>query len=223
MTKIILTRHGHVDWISPERYRGRAELTLSEQGRAEIKANAQRIAAKWHPTAVYTSPLGRSVETAHAIGSLLKMTPIALDGLNDIDYGLWQGMTKLEVQQKWPRESADWHNRPHLAEIPQGETLASVLARLTHALYGILHKHVDQTVVLVGHDSVNRVLLMHAIGLPLSSYWHFRQDPCAINEIDFTNGIFYINSINETGHLETHADLHTGHHTAHHLSQHTHP
>jgi broad specificity phosphatase PhoE len=203
MTKIILTRHGHVDWIAPERYRGRAELTLSELGQQQIKANAHRIASTWQPAAIYTSPMGRCIETGRAIAEALqsKIVPSTLDGLNDIDYGLWQGLTKIEVQEKWPRESKAWHTTPHLTEIPHGETLAAVLARLTHGLYGILHQHVDETIVLVGHDSVNRVLLMHAMGLPLSCYWHFKQDPCSITEIDFKDDIFYINSLNETFHL----------------------
>jgi broad specificity phosphatase PhoE len=132
----------------------------------------------------------------------IELVPTAIDGLNDIDYGVWQGLSKVEVQKKWPRESDEWHKVPHLAEIPQGETLAEVLARITHALFGILRQHTDEAVVLVGHDSVNRVLLTHMIGLPLSCYWHFKFDPCGITEIDFKDNTFFINSMNETFHLK---------------------
>jgi phosphoserine phosphatase len=55
--------------------------------------------------------------------------------------------------------------------------------------------------VLVGHDSVNRVLLLFALELPLSRYWHLRQDLCCVNELLFDNGLFVIASINQIQHL----------------------
>jgi broad specificity phosphatase PhoE len=59
MTKIILTRHGDVEGIKPERFRGRTELPLTELGQAQAKAVAARIT--WNPAKVYTSPMGRCV------------------------------------------------------------------------------------------------------------------------------------------------------------------
>jgi Histidine phosphatase superfamily (branch 1) len=59
MTKIILTRHGHVEGITPARFRGRTELPLTELGQAQAKAVAARIAKTWNPVKVYTSPMGR--------------------------------------------------------------------------------------------------------------------------------------------------------------------
>src|SRR5437763_1239851 len=87
MTKLILVRHGHVEGISPERFRGRAELPLTETGHREADATAKRIAASWRPAAVYTSPLGRCAETGAAIGKALGLAPSVLLRLNDIDYG----------------------------------------------------------------------------------------------------------------------------------------
>jgi broad specificity phosphatase PhoE len=76
-----------------------------------------------------------------------------------------------------------------------------VLSRVTAALRDILQHHPDQTVVMVGHDSVNRVLLLFTLDLPLSRYWHLRQDPCGINELILDNGSFVVGSINQTQHL----------------------
>jgi probable phosphoglycerate mutase len=55
----------------------------------------------------------------------------------------------------------------------------------------------------VGHDSVNRVILLHALQLPLSRYWRLAQRPCAINEIDFSENGFVVQTVNETHHLRT--------------------
>jgi len=64
-----------------------------------------------------------------------------------------------------------------------------------------MRHHPDGTVVLVGHDSINRVLLLVALELPLSRYWQLRQDPCGISELLFDNDSFVICSINQTQHL----------------------
>ena len=201
MTRIILVRHGHVDWLMPERFRGRAELPLSSRGRRQAVVAAGYIAASWKPDAVYTSPLGRCRETGAAIAAPFRLEPQPIDGLADIDYGEWQGLTRDQAKERWPDETELWFRVPHLTAIPGGETLAVVLSRASAALRDVLRHHPDQTVVLVGHDSVNRVLLLFTLELPLSRYWHLRQDPCGINELIFDNGSFVVGSINQTQHL----------------------
>ena len=201
MTKLLLVRHGHVEGISPERFRGRAELPLTETGRREAAAVAARIAADWRPAAIYTSPMGRCVETGAAIGNAVGLAPAAMLRLTDIDYGDWQGLTRDEAAVRWPAEIDLWYSHPHWAAIPNGETLQQVLARAVAALRDIVRRHSGDTVVLVAHDSVNRVLLLHALDLSLSRYWHIKQSPCCINELDFGADGFTIHSINRTGHL----------------------
>jgi probable phosphoglycerate mutase len=110
-------------------------------------------------------------------------------------------LTRDQTKQRWPDETELWFGTPHLGVIPGGETLAAVLSRTTAALGEFLLHYPDGTVVLVGHDSVNRVLLLFALELPLSRYWHLRQDPCCVDELLFDSGSFIINSINQTQHL----------------------
>jgi probable phosphoglycerate mutase len=120
----------------------------------------------------------------------------------DIDYGDWQGKTYEEVQRSDPGGFALWIQTPHLAVIPGGETLPGVAARIAVTMRTIAARHRGETVLLVGHDSVNRVLLLLALDLPLSRFWHLRQDPCAINLVtcDDVRG-WNVASMNETGHL----------------------
>ena len=202
MTKIILVRHGHVEGISPERFRGRADLMLTAEGRQQAAAAARRIQASWTPVAVYTSPLSRCRATAAAIAEPFGLSPVTLDGLVDIDYGEWQGLTPEQVRARWPEPLATWYRAPDWAAIPGGETLQQVLTRTVTALREVIGRHPDGTVVLVGHDSVNRVMLLHMLGLPLSRYWRLGQDPCAINEIEFSADGFTVLSMNETYHLK---------------------
>jgi probable phosphoglycerate mutase len=76
------------------------------------------------------------------------------------------------------------------------------VARAANALRMVLSRHPDDTIVLVGHDSVNRALLMELLDQPLSAYWRIAQNPCCLNEIDVDAGKILVRRINETAHLE---------------------
>lgn len=202
MTKILLTRHGHVDGIKPARFRGRAELSLTMHGLAQADALAARIAAHWKPVAVYTSPLQRCVVTGAKIAEACGIAASVDRGIGDIDYGAWQMRTHEEVAKEMPAAWHLWRHAPHLVRFPGGESLQDVVARTSNALRMVLEMHPDDTVVLVGHDSVNRALLLQLLDQPLSAYWRLAQDPCTLNEIDvFAGGEVRVGCINDTSHL----------------------
>jgi probable phosphoglycerate mutase len=203
VTKIILVRHGHVEGISPERFRGRADLSLTAEGVKQAEAAPRRIRATWTPSAIYASPLSRAVTTAEAIGGPIGLSPSSLDGMVDFDYGKWQGLTPDQVRAQWPELLDTWYRSPDWAAFPGGETLQDVLTRAVSALRQVIQRYPHDTVVIVGHDSVNRVILLHALQLPLSRYWQLAQRPCAINEIDFSENGFVVQTVNETHHLRT--------------------
>ena len=202
MTKILLTRHGHVDGITPERFRGRAPLELTERGRAQAQAVAKRIAGAWRPGKIYTSPMGRCVATGAAIAKACGVAAEIGDDLNDIDYGAWQFKTLAEAKAENPKLFAAWFATPQFVRFPNGEALQDVVARAANVLRVVLERHPDETIVLVGHDSVNRALLMQLLDQPLSAYWRVAQGPCCLNEIDIDAGTVCVRRVNETRHLE---------------------
>jgi phosphoserine phosphatase len=203
MTKILLTRHGDVDGIRPARFRGRAELAMTERGLAEADALAKRIAATWKPVAVFTSPLQRCVLTGGKIAAACGVKSEVRDGLGDIDYGAWQMRTHDEVSAESPEAYRLWHAAPQLTRFPKGESLQDVMARATDVLREALLSYPEQTVVLVGHDSVNRVLLLQLLDMPLAAYWRLVQDPCTLNEIEvFAAGDVRVQRVNDTSHLD---------------------
>jgi probable phosphoglycerate mutase len=202
MTKILLIRHGHAEGIKPERFRGRAPLALTDQGRAEAAAVARRIAGTWQPRQIYTSPMGRSLSTAKAVADACSIDLTSCDDLNDIDYGAWQFKTFEAAKAEDPSLFEAWLTTPHLVRFPNGESLQDLAARAANALRLILPRHAGDTIVLVGHDSVNRALLLQLLDLPLSAYWRIAQGPCCINEIDVAGGKVCLRRLNDTSHLE---------------------
>ena len=202
MCKILLIRHGHVEGIQPERFRGREPLELTEQGRAEAACVARRIASRCRPGKIYTSPMGRCVKTAEAIAKACRVAAEICDELTDIDYGAWQFKTFEQARFQDPALFAAWFATPHLVRFPNGESLQDLAARSANALQLVLARNPDDTIALVSHDSVNRALLLQFLDLSLSSYWRIVQHPCCINEIDIVDGRIRILRINETSHLD---------------------
>jgi probable phosphoglycerate mutase len=202
VTKIVLVRHGHVEGIHPPRFRGREDLPLTKRGKAEALAVAQRVASKWQPARVYTSPLLRCVETGAVIAKACGIEAQSIDQLNDIDYGAWRMKSYDEMAVTEPTLHATWFSAPYLMRFPGGDSLQDLISRSADAVRLALELHPDGTVVFVSHDSVNRALLLQLADLPLGSYWRLVQTPCCINEIEVTARQVRVLAINETAHLD---------------------
>ena len=201
MTRIILVRHGETEWNRVEHFRGYADVPLNETGLAQAKAMARRVAAEWRPVAIYSSPLTRAVKTAEAVAWHFDLRVEVNSGLIDIDYGEWQGLTPDEVRERWPKIVDAWYNAPHTAQIPNGETLDDLRVRAMSTVNEMAKRHKGQTIVLVGHTVINRIILLAVLGLGNDRFWRLRQDTCAINVFEVEGGVFTLVSLNDKYHL----------------------
>ena len=197
MAHILLVRHGHVEGIDPERFRGRADVPLTETGCNQARSAAAFIATRWKPVAVYTSPLQRCIQTGREIAAGCAVSPEVLEGLNDLDYGLWQWKTRAEVQSQWPDLLQCWFSAPHLVRFPDGESLQDLAARIANLLRALAQRPANDTLVLVGHYSGIRVLLLQALDLPLSAFWRLTHDPAAVSEVELTRNCLRALRINQ--------------------------
>lgn len=201
MTRIILVRHGQTAWNREERFRGREDLPLDETGHRQAIAAGQRIAANWSPTAIYCSPLQRAVQTARPIGDACGLSVLPWPDLTDIDYGQWQGLTPAEAAARTPTLHRAWLEAPQTVQIPGGESLATVRARTFAALQEIISRHRGETVIVVAHTVVNRLLLCAVLGLDNSRFWRLCQETAAINVFEWDGEDFTLVSLNDTSHL----------------------
>ena len=203
MVKLLLVRHGHVEGIQPERFRGRTDVALTGQGLRQAVATAACIASRWHPAAIYASPLTRCVQTAAEIAGACRTELEVEEGLDDLDYGSWQWQLHTEVRAGWPELFDRWLAAPHLVRFPGGESLQDLLARTADVVRMALERHPMGTAVLVSHDSVIRAMLLQLLDQPLSAYWRLSPAPCSISEVDVLGHSARVIGINETHHLTT--------------------
>jgi len=201
MARILLVRHGHVEGILPERFRGRRDVDLSPLGVRQAQATARYIAAKERPSIVYTSPLRRCLDTGSAIATACGAAIDVLEDLNDIHYGDWEWRTCEEMRAESPVLFERWFRAPHLVRFPHGDSLQDLLARVANVLRLVLERHREGTVVVVGHSSGNRAMLLQSLEQPLSAYWCLEQEPCAVSEIELLVHGTRVRRFNETQHL----------------------
>ncbi len=214
-TRIVLVRHGQTAWNREVRFRGRADLPLDAFGRRQARATGRYLAERWPVQAVYSSPMQRAMQTAEAIAAIASIAATAsiadahrlaaepFDGLLDIDFGEWQGHSPEELEKRHPELLRAWVNAPHTVQFPGGENLGDVRDRVVLGLDQILERHPGQTVAMVGHTVVNRVLLCAVLGLGNDHFWRLQQETCAVNVFDAApDGTFTIVALNDTCHLQ---------------------
>jgi broad specificity phosphatase PhoE len=207
-TRIVLVRHGKTAWNrAPERgvrFRGRADLALDDVGRRQAAATARYVMKRWPVEAVYASPMARAMETAGAIAKAHDINAEAFDGLLDIDFGDWQGLSLKAVREQYPDLLREWFEAPHTVQVPGGESLDDVRRRVVAGLDTIVERDWGETVAMVGHSVVNRVLLCAVLGLGNEHFWRLRQDTCGVNVFDTDEGgSSTIVVLNDTCHLQS--------------------
>jgi broad specificity phosphatase PhoE len=201
VTTILLVRHGQTAWNREERFRGQVDLPLDDLGLAQAEAAGQRIASDWQPAAIYASSLQRTLQTAASIGRACGLRTTIHDGLLDIDYGAFAGLTPEEAASQYPDLARAWRRAPHMVLFPDGESLADVHERAEAALGEIVANHPDQTLVLVTHVVVCRLLLCAVLGLDSSHFWQFEPDTASISVFEVFDGRTVLLSFNDTSHL----------------------
>jgi broad specificity phosphatase PhoE len=206
MTQIILVSNGNTPWDKDKIFQGSKDISLDDLGREEAWA-----VAKWLKDetihAAYTSPLSRARDTAIAIARHHELAVLDLPGLADLSYGDWEGVPLKEVKVKYADLYRQWETAPQTVRFPNGEPLAVLRIRALATVEGVVQRHPDQTVLLMAHRAVNKVLIAAFIGLDNSNFWRIAQDTTAINRFHLVEDdrkvgkTWYITSINETGHL----------------------
>jgi broad specificity phosphatase PhoE len=184
-TRLLLVRHGATQRTAEDRFSGDVGVDLSDEGRAQVAALATRLTS-CVITAVYSSPLTRAFDTAAQLAAPHKLTPIVYDGLREISHGNWEGLTRHEVEQRYPDEYTAWDADPFTFAPPGAESGLSVLARTLPVVREIVTRHAGEQVVIVSHKATLRLILASLLGVDPRGYRdRFDQAPACLNVLDF--------------------------------------
>ncbi|MHB0871128.1 MAG: histidine phosphatase family protein [Chloroflexota bacterium] len=207
MSRLILVRHGQTEWNRVERFRGRIDLPLNETGIWQAEQAARTIGAKYRVAAIYSSPLSRAMRTAEAIWQAVGKAVQVLPALNDFSYGEWEGKSPEEVAVAYPEVYRLWQTQPHLASIPGGESLAGLRDRAAAAVEEIAAMHPAETVVMVSHRMVCKVLACYLLGLENSHLWRVDLDTASISLFEKREAGWTTLLLNDTCHLDARQEV----------------
>lgn len=185
--RILLARHGETPWNAEGRYQGQEDIPLSPVGEAQARALGARLADVRIDRAV-ASPLVRAKTTAEfALGDARKAQLVTDAGLMEIAHGTWEGLLASEIRDRDGERLQAWRDAPDTVLMPGdgGESLQMVFDRawpaFARATEGLGD---DDTLLVVAHDAVNRVLLCRLLGIPFAKLWTFRQAPTTLNLLE---------------------------------------
>jgi len=164
--ELFLVRHGETEGQSSIRYHGRTDVALSELGRAQMRAAAAALAPRDFTT-VFASTLVRAVESARLIAG--ESAPVvSLKEFDEVDFGLFEGLTAEEIRARYPAEFARW-NQDRLDSAyayPGGESRAAFSARVERGLHRMLELWGDDggasdgsSALVVAHRGVIRTIV----------------------------------------------------------------
>ncbi len=182
-----LIRHGATEHnlAQPPRLQGRRlNAPLAPQGRWQAERTAQLL-AQVPLQAVYTSPLLRARQTAEQIALPHRAPVYELEGLTEVDVGRWEGLDWTAIRQQDPQGYDLFLTDAGQYGYPEGETFQQVQDRAVAALGQIVPQHLGQAIAVVAHNVVNRCLLAHVLGIPVSQYRRISQDNCGVSILRF--------------------------------------
>ena len=198
--RMLLLRHAETEWNRERRFQGWRDSPLTPTGREQAES-AARLLAAGPVAAVWSSPLGRARETAAIIAAAHKLPVREAEGFKEMGFGVWEGLTRDEVQSRFPDALRDWAEAPQAAAWPGAEALAAVRARALAGLAALRDAHAGHTVCLVSHGITCRVLILEALGLGLDRLWSLQLSSTGISELEFRDDWTTLHRMNSLVHL----------------------
>ena len=184
-TRVFLVRHGATTLTAEDRFAGETDVSLSDEGREQARRLATRLRQE-NIRSVFASPLGRTVETARILAEPLGCELQTRDGLREISHGRWEQLTRREVEERFPEETAEWERDPYTFAPEGGESGLMVTARALPVLIQIVREHPGETVLVVSHKATIRLLVSSLLGFDARRYRdNLDLKPASLTIVDF--------------------------------------
>jgi broad specificity phosphatase PhoE len=167
VTTLLLARHGESDWNRSRRWQGFADRPLTEVGRQQAKELAGRL-DEIELDAVFSSDLRRARDTAEAVARRKGLVVRTTAALREVDVGSWSGLTREEVEARFPDAYARWLRGAE--GWTDGETYDQLSERVIQAIGQIAADHDGKRVLVVAHGGTLRAVHAAALGLDIHTF-----------------------------------------------------
>lgn len=201
MGRLLIVRHGETPWNAEGRLQGHADIDISEKGRQQAGKVAKRLADTPIDVA-YASDLARAWHTAKIVLDQRDVPLHPAEGLRERYYGVFEGLTVEDRKARYPDEFAASLVKDLEFAAPGGESARGTLERMTRVIGEIKQRHLNETVLIVGHGGSLRSAIIALMELPPEATWRFVMGNCGLTVIDTYWDNAVLRLYNDTSHLD---------------------
>jgi len=198
--KIIMVRHGETKWNTENRIQGQANTPLTELGIKQAQQTGKAL-QKENISEIYSSDLGRAMQTAKVINKYLNLSITKKEELRERNYGVLQGISFDELDDKFPVIRLNMNSRDPNYVIPGGESIFQFSQRVSTCINSIIANSNASNLLLVVHGGVLERFFHTVVGLPLDFKRSFSLSNSSINKFSYINGTWQLDSWGITNHL----------------------
>jgi len=200
LSRLLLVRHGETELKSSERLWGRTDVKLDALGLKQAERLCERLAEE-KIDLIYSSSLKRALITAETIASKHQLKVISCTELREFNYGEIEGLTHKEISQLYPELYKSMMQKIPNLKFPGGESVYQLNNRVSQFL-GRLKKHTpEQTILIVAHFGLLRILLCRLLGIGIKRRWQFHIDLASLSILETNQQGAMLSLLNDVSHL----------------------
>jgi broad specificity phosphatase PhoE len=184
LTRLYLIRHGEVEKAYHKVFGGRIDMELSPLGHEQVRALARFLQAA-PPDVLYASPMRRVQQTLAPLAQQTGLTPVLMDGLREVDFGAWTGLSWDEVKQKHGVSAYSWLHQLEDGTIERAEMVPEFRRRVELCIDQILAEAPGKNVAVICHGGVIRMLLSILLDLPFRKMSIFEIEYASVTKIHY--------------------------------------
>ena len=196
-----IVRHGQTNWNILGKTQGHGNSDLTAKGIEQATELAESI-VNYPIDYIYSSDLGRAVQTAQILGDKLNIKVEETEALREMGFGEWEGLLIDEIKTNYANVYSTWRNEPHLAQIPGGETLHLIKDRVDSFIQSLNEKYDNKHILLVTHSVTVRVMLLAFLNSGMENIYRIKQDNTALNIVEYRDYGPVVIKMNDTSHIK---------------------
>ena len=183
-TRLYLIRHGEVEQSYHKVFGGRIDMELSPLGHEQVRALARFLRAA-PPDVMYASPMRRVQQTLAPLAEETGLKPILMEGLREVDFGAWTGLSWDAVLAEHGVSAYTWLDQLEEGTIEKAETVPEFRKRVEVSLDQILAEAPGKNVAVICHGGVIRMLLAILLDLPFRKMSMFEIEYASVTKFHY--------------------------------------
>ena len=202
--RLFVLRHGETVFTRERRFAGWRDVPLTDAGLRQSEAAAALSGVAI--SAVFASPLERARTSAEAVAKPHRLAVQIMPAFRELGFGAWEGRTRAEVEAAEPALYDVWRTAPDRFAAPGGESLPTVAKRVAEGIETLRADHDGESVVLVTHAVVIRLIVLDGLGLGPARLWSIDASPAGITELEYRDDWVTVHRMNTLAHLGAEAE-----------------